>query len=168
MRISVYADKAGVLRTLLAGMKRLDRDIAKHMRRETKNMVQQEWQRAVAEHADTRLEQLVLASTARVAVSDRNVKLKSAHLSKRLSGGLTPSAHYGPVEFGAAIGQSSVTQRSRRGRTYSYKRTTGRQFKRPNKSGYVVYPAAKNIIPRLASLWVQTMVRAFHEAAEGR
>lgn len=168
MRISVYADKAGVLRTLLAGMKRLDRDIAKHMRRETKTMVQQEWQRAVAEHANTRLEHRVLVSTARVAVSDRNVKLKSAHLSRSLSGGLKPSETYGPVEFGSELHTSTVTQRSRKGRSYTYNRTTGRQFRVPKQSGYVVYPAAKNIIPRLASLWVQTMVRAFHEAAEGR
>ena len=35
-------------------------------------------------------------------------------------------------------------------------------------TGYVVYPAAAEAIPRIASLWVQTAVRTLHELVEGR
>jgi hypothetical protein len=47
-------------------------------------------------------------------------------------------------------------------------RNTTAQFKPRNRSGYVFYPAAKEMIPRLASLWVQTVVKTFADIFEGK
>lgn len=168
LRISVYGSRE--LQAVLSAMRALDRDTKGHLRRETKRMAEAEWQRAVAEHANTKLEQRVLASTARAAASDRNVTLKSAAIGRSLSGGLKPSEHYAAVEFGSGNRgtYTTYTRRSRRGGTHKVKRRAANQLRNRNSNGYVVYPAAANIIPRIASLWVQTFVRGIHEAFEGR
>lgn len=170
--MAVLRISALVSRELLASitaLKGFDREVRKEIRQHTKTMAAPEWQKAVREHAATRLEHRVLADTARVAVSDRNVQLQSARIGRSLAGGLKPSDLAGPVEFGAYPRQRTIEARSRKGKSYSYRRHTTRQFRRPNDNkGYAVYPAAADIIPRIASLWVQTVVRTFAELAEKR
>lgn len=166
MRISVLSSRE--LQATLVALKSLDRDTRGHIRRELKSMAAPEWKQAVAERARTRLQQRVLASTARVAVSDQNVTLKAAHIGRSLSGGGKPSELYGPAEFGAAPSKITYTRRSKRGGSHRVTRTSGTQFTAPNRSGNAVYPAAANIIPRFASLLVQTVVRGMHDAFEGK
>lgn len=167
LRINVYGSRE--LQAILSAMRVLDRDTKGHIRRETKAIADTEWRRAVAERAGTRLEQRVLASTARATASDQNVTLKSAHIGRSLSGGLKPSEHYAAVEFGANRGSyTTYTRRSQRGGTHKVKRRTANQLRNRNRDGYAVYPAAAEIIPRIASLWVQTVTRGIHEAFERR
>lgn len=166
LRISVW--RSPELRAALSALRVLDRDVKRHIRRETKAMVDTEWRRAVAERADTRLAQRVLASTARAQVSDQNVMLRSAHIGRSLSGGLKPSEHYGAVEFGSGLTRKTYTRRSKNGGTHKVTRTIGRAFPPPNREGWTVYPAAAEIIPRIASLWVQTITRGIYEAFERR
>ena len=153
----------------IQALKTFDREVRKQVRQHTKTMAAPEWQKAVSEHASTRLEHRVLADTARVQVSDRNVMLQSARVGRSLAGGAKPKELAKPVEFGTARDRRrNVTQRSRAGRQYTYKRQTQRQFRPFNKSGYVVFPAAANIIPRITSLWVQTVARTFADLIETR
>lgn len=167
LRISVHGSKQ--LQAIILAMKVLDRETKKILRRETKAMVDPEWRKAVTEHASTRLEHRVLADTARVRVSDQNVTLSSATVGRSLSGGLKPSTHYYLPEFGADRSQErTYDARSRKGTAYQVTRHTTRQFRPRNRKGYVVYPAAADIIPRIAALWTQTIVRGIHEAFEKR
>jgi len=166
-RISVFNSKE--LQGTILAMKGMDRELAKQIRRVTKQIVQPVWQRAVAERAKTRLESLVLGSTARAAVSDQNVSLQSATIGRSLSGGLKPSASWHAVEFGADRDvYETYTTTSSRGKRYDVRRRTRRQLVTRKKTGYVVFPAVAEIIPRIASLWVQTTVRTFHEQLEKR
>lgn len=165
-RISVFNSRE--LQAVLVAMKALDRDTKKHIRRELKSMAEPEWKEAVAANAEGRLEQRVLASTARVAVSDQNVQLKSAAIGRSMSGGAKPSEIYGPVEFGSGLRKTTYSRRSKNGGSHKVTRTTGRQFRPPTRSGWVVYPAAARLIPRIAALYVQTLVRGVHEAFESR
>ena len=167
MRISVFASKelAGTI-LLLKGM---DRELAKQTRRAIKTVTQDEWQEAVRGGVASRLETRVLSDTARVAVSDQNVTLKSAAIGRSLAGGDTPSELMHSTEFGAdQSATSSYTARSNKGTSFKVtNRHTRRQFRPRNLKGYVVYPAAARIIPRIASLFVQTAVRTFYEQIEG-
>jgi hypothetical protein len=150
-------------------MKSFDRDVAKQIRRVTKAVVQPEWQKAVAAKAGTSLESRVLVSTARVAVSDQNVTLKSAAIGRPLSGGLRPSESFAGVEFGAnRTATQTYTATSSKGKRYQVTRHTQTQLKARKRTGYVVMPAVAEIIPRIASLWVQTTVRTFYEILEKR
>lgn len=167
LRVSAYSSSE--LLTVLRGLRNLDRETKKHLRRNLKQIAEQAWKQALAQHADTKLEHRVLVESGRVRVSDQNVRLTSASLSRGLRGGLKPSASFGPVEFGAnprPAAKESVT--SRRGKKFTRHRDPNRPFKAPNRKGYVVYPAAASVIPRILAMYVQTFVRAIHEALEGK
>lgn len=167
MRISVFNSKE--LQGVIVAMKSFDREVAKQIRKATKAVVEKIWQDAVREEASTRLEHRVLVNTARVAVSDQNVTLKSAQIGRKLSGGLLPSQSYAAVEFGADR-QTKTTYEatSKKGTRYTVTRRTRSQLRPRKQAGYVVFPAAARVIPRIASLWVQTTVRTFYELIERR
>lgn len=167
LRVSALASRE--LLTVLRGLRTLDRDTKRHLRQSLKDMVLTAWQTELAKHASTPLESRVLAATGRARISDQNVRLTSASLSRSLSGGLKPSESYGPVEFGAdprPAAKERVT--NRKGTTFTRYRDPNRPFKKPNRRGYVVYPSAANVIPRVFAMYVQTFVRGIHEALEGK
>lgn len=167
LRVSAYSSQE--LLTVLRGLRNLDRETKKHLRRSLKAIAEQAWKQALAQHADTKLEHRVLVDSGRVRVSDQNVRLTSASLSRSLKGGLKPSANYGPVEFGANPRPGArESVRNKSGTEFQRHRDPNRPFKRPNRKGYVVYPAAASVIPRILAMYVQTFVRAIHEALEGK
>lgn len=167
MRISVFDSKE--LQAVLLSIRGFDAELRKQIRQQTKGMAQPEWQKAVTERANSNMEQRVLASTARVTASDQNVTLQSARIGRSLSGGLKPSEGYGGVEFGANRNvRTTYTATSTKGKSFQVTRRTRSQFRSRNRTGYVVYPAAAEMIPRLAALWAQTVVRTFNEAIERR
>jgi hypothetical protein len=165
VRISVW--ESAELQALLLALRGFDRALKKEIRQRTKAIAQPEWQKAVAERAERVTEQRVLAQTARVQVSDQNVTLRSAAIGRGLSHGLKPQQGYGGIEFGGnPDATSTYTATSSKGKSFSVTRRTRRHLRPRKKSGYVVFPAAAQMIPRLASLWAQTAVRTFHETIE--
>lgn len=152
-------DNKELLATALL-LKGMEKPLAKQINAQTKRVVVPEWKKALAGTATTKREQKVLASTATVDVKNYGVVLKSGVSSKRLSGGIRASEIARATEFGAnrfLINRA----RSRKGKTY--RRHTQRQFVTYLKTGRAVYPAAAEMIPRIAALWVQTTVRTFWE-----
>lgn len=158
------------LKTLLSALRGFDGELRKQIRSATKKAAEPIWQEEVRGRVATRMQSVVLGDTARVSVSDSNVLLKSATLGKTASG--TPAS---TLWAGAELGSVDKTNkqpyrgRSRRGKSYTVPaggRHTGRQFGPYRRQGKVVFPAARESIPRLASLWVQTTVRTLHEAFE--
>lgn len=165
LRIDVRSSRE--LQALILSVRQAEKDVQREIRQRTKPVIETEWKKALAQEATTRLEHRVLVESARVTVSNQNVKLKAGQLAKRLSGGGRVHEIAKQVEFGATPRRVEYTGR-RGGKTFPVKRRTGSQFKPENRKGHVVYPAAARIIPRLAALWAQTAVRTFHEALEKR
>lgn len=168
MRISVFASKE--LQAILLTTRELPKEVASRVNKQTKLAADPIWKAEVGQHVHTRLEARVLGSTAVTAVGRNNVTLRAGHKGKALSGGYRPAQLAHHVEFGADQNFTrSYEATSRKGRHYTvHNRHTRRQFRPRNLKGYVVYPAAAGSIPRLASLWFQTVVRATHEAFESR
>lgn len=159
-RISVLVSKE--LQTLLSAVREIPKDVAAEIRKQTKTSAAPIWSESIRGHTVSRMQVRVLSDTARVAVSDSNVMLKSGAVGKMQDG--TPvSLLASGTEFGANR-NSTTTVLSKTGKSYT-RRTKG-QFKLPRRGGYVVYPAARDSIPRLASLWVSTAIRTIHEAFE--
>lgn len=121
------------------------------------------WLSAILDQASTRLERDVIGSTATVAVSDQNIRITAATKGRKLSGGLLPKVDYPGVEFGASHKKRTYTRKGKK-----VTRNTTAQFKGRNRRGYVFYPAAREMIPRLASLWVQTVVKTYADIFEGK
>lgn len=156
-RISLLVSKE--LQTLTQAVKEIPREVAAENRKHTRINAEPIWQESVRGHVTTRLETRVLSDTAKVAVTDQNVMLKSATTGKMADGTPKSVLAFG-TEFGADPNKM-IQSKTKAGKAYTRRR--GRQFKLPRSNGYVVYPAARASIPRLASLWVQTTIRTIHE-----
>jgi hypothetical protein len=140
-----------------------DAEVRKAIRVFTKAELTRPWLEAINSEASTTLERRVISSTATIAVSDVNIRIQSAAKGRRLKGGLNPKEDYAPVEFGA---HPKMTTYTRKG--HKVTRNTHAQFKPQNRKGYVFYPAARKMIPRLASLWVQTVVKTYALIFDGK
>lgn len=166
MRLNALTSRE--LRATILALRSIDKTIQKMVRVQTKAVVEPEWKKALAERADTRLEHRMLVDTAVISVSNQNVRIKSAGKGRALSGGLHPKFDFPAAEFGVKHEKKTYKRQNRKGGTHTVTRTTGTAFKRRNPKGYVFYPAAREMIPRLAALWVQTTVRTIANALEGK
>lgn len=162
MRIDVRGSKE--LQDVAIALQGMDRNLKRYIRAQTKAKMTTPWLEAIQSRASTSLERRVIASTATVATSDQNIRIQSAAKGRRLPGGLNPKTEYPAVEFGADRQKKNTY--TRQGTRVT--RHTARQMKPRNRKGYVFYPAAREMIPRLASLWVQTIVRTVADIFEGR
>lgn len=159
-RISLLLDSP--LRDMLIAVRSVPAEVRKQINAATKTAAEPIWFEEVRGRAGTRLQQRALVNSARVGVQSRNVFLRSGTVG-RLSSGTPVSALSAAAEFGANPNKE-IQQRSRKGRVYT--RRLGLAFLSPTRGGKVVYPAARDSIPRFASLWIQTTVRTLMEALE--
>lgn len=167
MRISAHVSPQ--LRAMLARIRELPTETRKQVRVATKASALPIWRESVAVHVTSRADGIAFAKTARVAVSDRGVSLQAARIGKPLSGGLNPRTNWQALEFGGdPAKRRPVETASRKGTRYTVTRHTQRQLRPRRKTGYVVFPAVSEAIPRVMSLWLQTIARAGHEALKGK
>ena len=159
-RISLLIDSP--LRDLAHAMRGLDGEIKSQIGTHTKNAAQPIWEDETRGRAVSRLQVRALADTARVGVQARNVFLRSGAVGL-LSSGTPAAAVSRAAEFGAKPEQ--LVKVNARGKK-PYGRKLGAAFGAPVRGGNVVYPAARDSIPRFASLWVQTAMRCIHESIE--
>jgi len=155
------------LRAAVLGLKQARRDVRNDIARETRRVMSPVWREAVASHASSRGPATkALVGGARIVAG--NPPSAVAATSKRpMRGGLVPVEHWHAIEFGGdRDAVTTYTRRSPNGGTHQVTRHTARQLPPRYRTGRVVYPALKEVVPRLASLWVQIIVRKFNEAAE--
>lgn len=156
------------LRATVIAFSRLPSTIRTEINRATRSQVNPIWQGEIAAHSRTSMDALVLAKGARVKAG--NPPVLQAATSTRAIGRdrrLKPAEQWAPYEFGANKNKvTTYDRKTQHGRQAKVTRHTTRQLPTRIRQGRVVYPAAKAAIPRIASLWVQTVVRCVHEAAE--
>lgn len=160
-RISLLIDSP--LRDLLIALRAVPaearKNITAHMRKNSEPI----WFEETRGRAATRLQQRALVDTARVGVATRNIYLRSGAVGKLSSGAAVPTVAFG-AEFGGNPSKM-ITQRSRKGKKYT--RRLGNAFGAPRRGGNVVYPAAREAIPRIASVAIQSARRALFDALDG-
>lgn len=168
--ISVSAKSIDSVEAAVQGLQVIDRSMQAQIRRATRELGEDEWSGMVGEHlAGNNLQQHVLGETSKLQASNQNVMLKSGASNKRMRGGATPAMLARQEEFGANHNQVTAYRRhSRSGKVSEVLRHTTRQLMPIRRGGWTVYPAAAEFIPRIASLWVQTVMRTIHEAFEGK
>lgn len=159
-RISLLIDSP--LRTAWLAFRGLEPEVRKQITSHTKRIADPVWKDETRGHALSRLQQRVLAGTARVGVSGLSMTLRAGGGGRLTSG--TPTSLVAHATAFGANPDKQVTVRNRKGTTF--KRRLGSRFPRPRRGGYVVIPAAREVIPRMASLIVQTTVRTVHELVE--
>jgi len=158
-RISLLIDSP--LRTLMLAMQDLDKEVRTQIGKATKAEAAPIWEDELWKHGGRSLLEERLADSGKVGVTTRNVFLRAGTGKLRSGAPLDRLAR--AVEFGRPA-DALARRTSRKGTTY--KMRSGNRFLPRQRGGYMVYPAAFDSIPRFASLWIQTTVRAVHEAVE--
>jgi hypothetical protein len=152
------------LQDLFIAIQNVDAPVRRVIRTYTKSVIVRPWLSAVLDRAQTTLERRVIANTATVRPSDQNIRIQSATKGRRLSGGLNPREDWAGVEHGAD--RNKITTYDRNGHPVT--RHTARQLRPRRRSGYVFWPTAADMVPRLAALWVQTTVRVIADIFDGK
>lgn len=91
--------------------------------------------------------------------------------TRPLSGGGTPAELGRPYEVGSGR-RGAYTRYNRKARGKGtgkpVTRRTSRQLPTANRSGYVVFPAVAQAIPRIIGTWVKGLTDRIYEAVDGR
>lgn len=158
MRISLLIDSP--LATLMHVMQGLDSATKRQIGAQTKRAGLPVWQEETRFRGDTR-QRSRLAQSAAVGVTATNITLKAG------AGPLSRTAALPELAKAIEFGNNPYVKEqvvSKRGKVFNRRR--GNRFGPPTKTGNVAYPAAKDAIPRIVALWVQTAVRTIHEEIE--
>jgi hypothetical protein len=160
-RISLLIDSP--LRNMLAALRAVPAETRKQVTAHTRRTAEPIWFDEIRDRADSRIQQRALVKSARVGVATRNVYLRSGAVGK-LSSGAPVSVIANPAEYGANPAKK-ITQRSKKGKRYT--RRLGSAFGSPRRGGNAFNPAARESIPRIASVIIQTARRALFDALDG-
>lgn len=147
----------------LAGARQPLRNDINRATRQTFNPI---WRAELARRARTDLDRSVIVKGARILPGNPPVAV--AATSKRaLRGGLVPVESWQALEFGQSRQDTTTYSRtSVKGTTHQVTRHTTRQLPPRYAKGRMGYPALEELAPRLASLWVQLIVKRFTTALE--
>lgn len=169
MVLRIDARTSREFQAVLSAVRVAPKEFQAQIRMQTKVLGTPEWKSELAQQAATRLEHRVIVGTARVNASNQNVELAAAGAGS-LRRGVKNADMAAPVEFGANRNKTQTySATSRKGERYTvHNRHTSNQLRWRKRTGYVFYPAAARFVPRIASLWAQTVVRTIADAFEGR
>lgn len=169
--------RVGDDRTLAASVlafKAASRDLRRDINAATRETMNPVWRSLVTGNLSgtDAMTSKMLNNGVRIAAGNPPIA-KAAQSTRKVGtgGSLTPREDYGAWEFGVPNrNQSSTYERRNRktGGRHKVARRTMRGLPRRHTEGRVVYPAFAEIAPRMVSLWVQLIVRKYHEAAEGK
>ncbi len=157
------------LQAATLAFKRAGRDLRKRLNTESRRVMNPVWRDEIDSRLANNLDRAVFRTGARIKAGNPPAFI-AASSKRTLSGGLTPAHDWAPVEFGTANRSKRTTykRRSPKGGTHTVTRRTTRQLYRRVPSGRVAYKAARELAPRLASLWVHIIVKIYSEAANGK
>lgn len=167
IRIDVLNSPA--YQALILAIRRVPTDVQKNIRRYSKDITLGEWKEAVQANVTSRPQSVILGQTAKVAVSNQNIRLSAGAAAKKLRKGgpaIRDLSH--AFEFGADRNRVTTYTGRRGGHSFKVRRHTTRQLPAVNRQGYVFYPAVARMVPRIFALWAQTAIRTLLDAVEGK
>jgi hypothetical protein len=168
--LRVDARTSRELKAIVLALAQTEKVVQSQIRKQTRAAIIPEWRRGLAEHAVSRPQFWAIVDTGAATVTNTSIKLTAATKGKPLRGGLNPKTDARALEFGAIDRERKreYWTTSRNGNPYKVKRRVARQMPSFRRQGYVFYPTANQLIPRILSLWAQTTVRTLAEALEGK
>lgn len=154
------------IRAAVLALKAADRGLRSEINKATRTTMTPVWKDLINTRARTRQSKKVLNAGVRIKAGNPPAGV-AASSKRKLRGGLVPADSWQAIEFGAPPDKvTTYDRRSPSGGTHKVTRHTTRQLPARAPKGHVVYPAVKAFVPRLVSLWVQTIVRTYYDAAE--
>lgn len=93
--------------------------------------------------------------------------LVAATSRARYGRALIPMRDWHLAEYGVSDHyKHAYTRRSRKGRTHNVSRDVSTGWPARSQKGRIAGPAARAILPRVASFWIQSIIKTWIEAAE--
>lgn len=161
------------LQASVLSFKAADRNLRKEINQRTRDTLNPVWRSVVADNLAGRdaLTHSLLVGGVRIAAGNPAVA-KAAQSRRAIGKGkrLIPTRDYFIAEFGVNRDKKTTYQRKNRkgSGTHTVTRRVNAGKPRRVPEGRVVFPAFAEVGPRMVSLWVQTIVRTYHDAAEGK
>ncbi|PPF21031.1 hypothetical protein [Rathayibacter sp. AY1A7] len=165
------------LTAVVLTLKTADRETRREMQAAARKATNSLWKPALDQRSTTRLERKVLVTGARSKTSSEGFSMLAATSRRPLSGGLVPVDSWAGVEFGMTPRKQPVTMSGREsddraavlsGTTYTVQRTVGKQFKARRQTGYVVYPARREVGPKIVAAWARAIIGVAVKAVSPR
>jgi hypothetical protein len=155
-------------KAVVLALRLMDKDLRKDINDATRTTMNPVWKALVETNATSPGTFKIMTPGTRIAAGNPPAA-KAATGGRKLSGGGTPKELAKAFEFGAVDREKVSTydvKNRKTGGSHKVRRHTQRQLPAATRSGRVVYPAFAEIGPRMASLWVQIVVKKTHEAFE--
>lgn len=156
------------LDAVIYGLKLVERDTKNQINRATRANLKPIWQQELSRRMSGS-DDFTRKMIGKGLVAGGNPPVMRAATSRRAlsPGGLVPDSDYFLAEFGGrSTLYSRYRRRSKNGGTHDVRRRTMLGLPPAIRNGRVAYPAASDVAPRMASMWVQTFVRSVYDAVE--
>lgn len=160
--------ESGELRAAILGMKKADKQMRKTVNdgmRETFNPI---WKKAVAENLGgfSKAENMMTLGT-RIKAGNPPELIAASSRRRYGRGVLRPAEHWYLVEFGSNGKKVSEYQRrSANGGTHTVRRHVMTGWPGRVKKGRIASPAARELIPRITSYFIQSVIRIWADQAD--
>lgn len=151
------------LRAAALAMRKANSDIRKDVGTRMRSTMNPVWRSEIESRSPGGMAGRMLGANARIAAGNPP-QIVSAASKRSFGNGLMPDKHWAGYEYGANRNKYWQTSSSK---GKSYKRRVNRHLPAKGK-GRVLEPAAKEVLPRIASFWVQSVIKSFMDAAEGK
>lgn len=157
------------LRAAVLAMKRADKEVRGDISQQLRSVMSPEWETTLAQHLTGIPQERMLMAGARIAPGNPPM-IVAANSKRRFGRALIPAENWTAWEYGASDRTPSTYQRRNRGGTGSHSVTRNIRADLPayRRDGRVIGPAVKRLLPRICAFWVQSVVRAFMDAADAR
>lgn len=157
------------IRAAVLALKQVDRDLRRDINRRMRETMNPVWKGALNERVSWAPEQALLKG-ARVAAGNPPRILAAASKRPWKRGKtLIPRQHWHALEYGSSSqAYTKYQRRSPLGNVHEVNRRTKAHLKPRNHRGYVIGPSLAEMLPRLSSLFVQSVIRGVLDALETR
>lgn len=157
------------LRAAVLALKQVDRDLKRDVNKRMRDTMNPVWKGALGDHVSWAPEQALLKGARIAAGNPPTMYAANAKRPWRSGSTLVPRDHWHALEYGSSSQAFTTYQRrSPRGTVHQVTRRTKAHLKPRRRAGYVIGPSVAETLPRLASLFVQSVVRSVLDALEER
>lgn len=155
------------LEAAVLAMKAADKDIKRDINARARAVMGPVWVQTLAEQIQRPGDRIILAG-ARIAAGNPPT-LVAGNSKRKIGRGLIPVENWAGYEYGAVREYKTSYQRvSKNGKRHQVKRSVVSHLPKRREIGRIITPTVRKTLPRLASLWVQTIVKTYMDAFEGK
>lgn len=163
-----FLDAPAEFRAAGLALRQVEQPIRKAVNQDMRATMAPTWVQALRSHqgGDKRL--AMLLAGARLAAGNPPALVAAASTRRWGSTRLIPAEHWPGFEYGASGRDVTYRRTYKGGRSHQVTRDVLSGHPARRRKGRSIGPAVDDVLPRIASYWVQSIVRTIMNAAEGK